>query len=131
MHSMFDIIEQKAPKFFSWKQYISKKKQSRRESKQYTSWRLKVLSLYHYQCYDCKSTNNLHVHHIKEYHDNIWLRLRPDNGIVLCRDCHSKRHPHMKQVKPKYILRKKSESLDQRCAVDANVPTDHRTVQTG
>ena len=39
-------------------------------------------------CEICYSTKNLHVHHEKPVKTHPLLALDPDNGIVLCKDCH-------------------------------------------
>jgi len=41
-------------------------------------------------CEKCESTENLHVHHEKPVKTHPHLALDPDNGIVLCRECHYK-----------------------------------------
>lgn len=39
-------------------------------------------------CQFCESKENLHAHHIKNYHDFIEDRYDVDNGITLCNKCH-------------------------------------------
>ena len=41
-------------------------------------------------CEKCNSEENLNVHHEKPQKTHPHLALDPDNGIVLCRDCHMK-----------------------------------------
>ena len=103
------ISPQKQPFFYTYQQYFQKAKNTKRGSNQYNTWRSKVLRRYDYQCAKCHTRENLHVHHIRQYIDNIFLRTRVSNGIVLCRDCHSTEHPWLPQTaKKKYILRKKA-----------------------
>lgn len=42
-------------------------------------------------CEICEDINNLHVHHEKPQKTHPIMSLDPDNGIVLCRDCHFKK----------------------------------------
>jgi 5-methylcytosine-specific restriction endonuclease McrA len=135
MISMFDILQTAQPKHYTYKQYKVKELRSKRGTQAYNRFRQAVLRKYNFQCAECKSTEHLHVHHIKQYHDNMFLRLQTTNGIALCSDCHAKRHPWMVRYKEpekkKYILRKKSESLKIRCAPDVQCRETDRAAQTG
>lgn len=42
-------------------------------------------------CEICEDKNNLHVHHEKPQKTHPIMSLDPDNGIVLCQDCHFKK----------------------------------------
>lgn len=42
-------------------------------------------------CEICEVTENLHVHHEKPQKTHPTMSLDPDNGIVLCEDCHLKK----------------------------------------
>lgn len=91
--------------FYTYKQYIQKEKLTQRRSWHYNAWRQKVLKRDNYTCQECGSKENLHVHHKKQYIDNIFLRDKTTNGITLCKNCHDLAHPWNK--KPiKCILRK-------------------------
>ena len=105
------ISQTKQPFFYTYQQYLHKERNSQRTTKQYNIWRLKVLRHYNYECAECCAKENLHVHHIKQYTDNIFLRTKISNGIVLCETCHNKEHLWLSQPEVKYILRKKGESI--------------------
>lgn len=79
-----------------------------RSTDQYKKWRLEVLKASKYTCAICGTRNNIHVHHIKplfditrEYNFSIKDILgsdifnNPNNGKVLCIDCHHKEHPYL------------------------------------
>jgi len=64
-----------------------------RRSPEYQQWRITVLERDKYTCQHCEATGGkLVVHHIKTFKMNPELRLSPDNGIVLCNNCHEKLH---------------------------------------
>jgi len=72
----------------NWKGGISERDYRTKE------WRRKVLERDLFACVECRSTNKeeLNAHHIKEYSTNIELRFDINNGVTLCRKCHSKKH---------------------------------------
>ena len=65
------------------------------EQLQHPKWKIKrqeVLARDGYRCFDCHTTDNLHVHHTHYFkgakaweYEHIWL-------VTLCADCHSKLH---------------------------------------
>lgn len=99
MENMFSMLERKRPTFYTATQYKQKAHNTKRSSKQYKKWREGVLKRCGYKCTECGATENLHVHHTKQYCDNIFLRTDPNNGTVLCRDCHAKQHYWMASPK--------------------------------
>jgi len=102
-----------ASRNYTYKQYIQTADSNKRYSKPYQKWKKAVLERDHYKCCYCGRKNNLNVHHIKQYTDNIFLRTKTTNGIALCKECHRKQHPWMNKslkafgAKPKTILRKR------------------------
>jgi 5-methylcytosine-specific restriction endonuclease McrA len=58
----------------------------------YEKWRKDVLKRDNYRCQmpSCKHKRNLQVHHIRKWSSASALRFDIDNGITLCRFCHSK-----------------------------------------
>ena len=61
----------------------------------YSTWRNEVLQrqsketeLCYNFCEICGTETNLHVHHEKPQKTHPHLALDPDNGIILCKDCH-------------------------------------------
>jgi hypothetical protein len=53
-------------------------------------WNETVLEQDNYSCQYCGSKENLHCHHIIPIKLDPMLALDPDNGIVLCENCHYK-----------------------------------------
>lgn len=75
-----------------------------RRSSEYQQWRIIVLERDKYTCQHCEQTGGrLVVHHVKTFKMNPELRLEPDNGIVLCNNCHEKLH--LSRVKKPKILK--------------------------
>ena len=75
-----------------------------RRSPEYQEWRVIVLERDKYICQHCEQTGGrLVVHHVKTFKMNPELRLEPDNGIVLCNNCHEKLH--LSRVKKPRILK--------------------------
>lgn len=60
--------------------------------KEYKNWVKAVKKKYNDQCDICSSNKQLVAHHIKNYLDNISLRFNVDNGVCLCKKCHTKFH---------------------------------------
>ncbi len=72
---------------------------SDRKGKEYIKWRKAVFERDNYKCVKCKKKGNLQAHHKKSYSKYPELRFVVDNGMTLCLDCHSVKHPHLKIVK--------------------------------
>ena len=73
-------------------------------------WRNKVLERDNYICRDCGEQSNLLAHHIKSQFVFPHLKLRVENGITLCRQCHRKRlgfalrlFPYAEMIKKSYL----------------------------
>lgn len=83
-----------------------------RRSATYDEWRVAVLAKASYRCTSCHLHKPLHAHHVRpfaeiageflESTDGSWLAALSyepfwdmDNGIALCRDCHSVEHPDL------------------------------------
>lgn len=62
-----------------------------RNSPEYINWRKEILKN-NTHCVRCNSPNNLHIHHIYGYKEYPSLRIDPNNGVVLCKDCHTDYH---------------------------------------
>ena len=77
--------------------FIFKEDETSQKFKEYPeNWdniRLLALQRDNYECGNCKSNKNLHVHHI------VPLSRGGSNNLsnlrTLCEDCHKKLHPHM------------------------------------
>ena len=55
---------------------------------EYNIWKQIVLEQDNYECQKCESKENLHCHHIIPVKIEPMFALDPDNGIVLCQNCH-------------------------------------------
>lgn len=44
-------------------------------------------------CVECGSESDLHAHHISHWADDPINRINVNNGVALCKYCHSKMHP--------------------------------------
>lgn len=66
-----------------------------RNYREYRQWRNKVLDRDNNECIECSSTDELQVHHIIPYSMSIELRTEEDNGITLCKSCHSLFHKNI------------------------------------
>ena len=63
-----------------------------RVSKEYRKWKNAVLKRDKSTCRACGCKNDIEVHHIVPYAKDPDIRFDPDNGIVLCKECHRKVH---------------------------------------
>lgn len=63
-----------------------------RNSKKMIEFKKHCLKRDNYKCIKCGKTEQLHVHHIKEFSKFPQYRFDIDNGITLCKDCHQKEH---------------------------------------
>ncbi|MBS1915676.1 MAG: HNH endonuclease [Bacteroidetes bacterium] len=66
-----------------------------RDSSEVRAWRLFCLRRDNYTCVECGSKNDLSVHHICEWAYFPGLRIENDNGLTLCANCHSAKHPQL------------------------------------
>jgi len=67
------------------------KTQSWRKSREYRQWKVTVIRLGKV-CRCCGSRKDRHAHHIKKAQNYPDLRFAVENGIVLCKICHSYLH---------------------------------------
>jgi hypothetical protein len=58
----------------------------------YYSWTKQVKEKYNNMCIKCKSKESINVHHINNYKQFINERLKIDNGVCLCKNCHKQIH---------------------------------------
>lgn len=72
-----------------WRNLYDDKNNTDRDSYEYLKWRNSVLVRDNNTCQCCGSTDELEVHHIEPYSTNKQLRVDINNGMVLCRNCHS------------------------------------------
>ncbi len=47
-----------------------------------------IKQFYNYKCSICKTTENLHIHHI----DSNWRNNEKTNLLCICNECHKKTH---------------------------------------
>ena len=67
-----------------------------RRSSKYKKWKESVLRRDCYRCRKCGSKEDLVVHHITHFAENVDLRFDEENGITLCRACHREVHRNEK-----------------------------------
>lgn len=63
-----------------------------RNTLEYKAWRKSVLARDNYKCRNCGSELNLHAHHIIRVVDSPKDATSLDNGLTLCKYCHTKEH---------------------------------------
>lgn len=88
-----------------WKGGITSENEKIRKSKAYKSWRFLIFQRDNFTCQDCGHKGKIiEAHHIKEFALFPELRLDPDNGVTLCKECHDERetinqytNPELKQ----------------------------------
>ena len=95
--------------YYTYKEYRNIQRRTARRSKQYEQWKYFVMKRDHFRCAECGAKDNLNVHHIALYSENTGKRIKKDNGITLCHECHTKKHPWMYSS---VIIRKASKSAD-------------------
>jgi hypothetical protein len=67
-------------------------------SEKYKEWRMKVFERDNFTCVVCKQVGgNLNSHHIKSRAEFPGLKYDLDNGVTLCKCCHSKTSSYLKQ----------------------------------
>lgn len=63
-----------------------------RFSDEAVNWRMAVFERDNYKCV-CGNRGDIQAHHIKGWTEFPELRYKLDNGVTLCRKCHSNKHP--------------------------------------
>jgi len=78
----------------TWNPNLTEEQRKRNNGRegQIKAWRNFVKRRDNFTCQVCDSTENLVVHHLNSYKDNLDARCDIDNGITLCRDCHTDFH---------------------------------------
>lgn len=80
-------------KHWNWKGGITSENISARQNEQYSEWRMEVLHRDDFTCQDCGIRGGkLVAHHIKFFSEYPELRYDVDNGVTMCRGCHSRFH---------------------------------------
>ncbi len=64
----------------------------KRRSGDYKRWRKKVIENCFGECKRCGTDTELNVHHIESFNLNKELALKEENGVVLCKKCHTDYH---------------------------------------
>lgn len=65
-------------------------------------WRRKIFARDGYKCAECESKKEIQAHHIKRWCDYPELRYEMDNGITLCKLCHSRTIGKEKEYEKKF-----------------------------
>ena len=80
-------------KHWNWRGGITPENKKIRSSIEYRLWREAVFARDNWTCQRCKvKGGELNAHHIKNFADYPDLRLAIDNGITLCKKCHTEFH---------------------------------------
>jgi len=79
----------KGENHYNWQGGISSERDMIKRLPQYQNWRKRVLNRDNNICQCCGETDNLHVHHIRNFEERKDLRFITSNGITLCERCHS------------------------------------------
>lgn len=95
---------------------LKKITESDRHGKSYKEWRAAVLERDQHRCQfgNCTQTNQLEVHHIERFADNIAKRMDVVNGITLCKRHHALVNRYEKQYAPVFakIVASKTKVTD-------------------
>lgn len=80
-------------KHWNWKGGISKENILIRQSSEYKNWRQSVFIRDNWICQNCfLKKRQIEAHHIEHFAMNISARFNLNNGITLCKSCHSQFH---------------------------------------
>lgn len=80
-------------KSYLWRGGITKTRYKIRRSIEYRLWREAIFARDNWTCQNCmKRGIYIHAHHIKSFAKYPELRYAIDNGLTLCKKCHSKKH---------------------------------------
>lgn len=82
----------KGENHWNWKGGITSENEKLRKSEEYKEWQQKVYKRDFFHCQICGSKEEINAHHLwswKEYPDK---RFDVDNGITLCKKCHTLTH---------------------------------------
>jgi len=85
----------------------------RRYDERYKDWREAVLRRFDYECNRCDNTTRLHAHHVKSWDEYPELRYSVYNGECVCRKCHEKIHPFMREMRLKKERKKRKKKKEQ------------------
>ena len=92
-----------------WKGGVSSERGLARRTPEYATWRLSVYRRDHFLCVLClKHERLMDAHHIKQFFAYPELRYDVENGVTLCRYCHSqirRMEPEFENVLRSRILR--------------------------
>jgi len=73
-----------------WRGGVTKENKLIRSGYEYREWRIKVFKRDNWTCQVCKKIGgDLEAHHIKPFAKFKELRFELDNGVTLCKLCHS------------------------------------------
>jgi hypothetical protein len=77
-----------------WKGGVVKGSRKTRRSTEYRNWRKAVFERDNYTCQKCGDNigGNLNAHHVIYFYKDKTKRMLIENGITLCKKCHTKEH---------------------------------------
>lgn len=68
-------------------------RENSRRYPEYLAWTKSVYKNWNYTCINCGSVGvDLVAHHIRSFAEHPDIRIDPDNGVVLCKTCHTSFH---------------------------------------
>ena len=79
---------QRGEKHYNWKGGITEDRVRLCNTNEYRNWRKTVYQRDWYRCVLCGEKKDIQAHHILDW-SNEKYRFNVDNGITLCRDCHT------------------------------------------
>jgi len=89
----------------------------------FKKWAKKVKQRDNYTCQKCGYVGKeVEAHHLKKWHENIELRYNINNGITLCRKCHSEAHKEIKNFILKGVERSGINKICLICGKEFYVP---------
>lgn len=69
-----------------------------RKSELLNEWRKQVFKRDGYKCQECGSRKQIHAHHIIAWSTDSKKRFDISNGVALCAECHSTKHPEISNL---------------------------------
>jgi len=83
----------------NWKGGITPQMHKLRQAEEYKSWRDTIFERDEWTCQECGlKGKRINAHHLKSFTNFPELRFDTNNGVTLCRSCHSKTHDNQNRA---------------------------------